>query len=250
MTDANEANSMDANETNSVDANDAHGADRTAVEPIVVDGVTKRYGSVLALDDVDLEVAPNAVHCLLGPNGSGKTTLFALLLGLTRPTEGTVDRAGATLGCGFQDATFYPDLTVAENLRTFGEVAGANDAWREQVVDELELDRVLDRAAGDLSGGWGKRLDLALAVLARPDYVVLDEPLDDLDDVVRRRVLDFFESYREEGGALLVATHRVGAFEGLADHVTVLDGGEVVLDAPVATLDEPLKSAYLDSIDF
>ena len=222
---------------------------RTATDPIVVDGVTKRYGSIVALNDVDLRVAPNTVHCLLGPNGSGKTTLFDVVLGLTRPTAGTVDRGDATIGCGFQTATYYPDLTVAENLRTFAGMSdGADAAWRERVTEELGLDTVRDRAAGDLSGGWGKRLDLALAVLEDPDYVILDEPLDDLDDVVRRRVLDFFATYRANGGALLVATHRAASFEGIADHVTVLDGGDVLLDAPVAALDRPLEAAYLAAV--
>lgn len=218
-------------------------------DPIVVDGVTKRYGEIVAIDDVSLRFDPHGVHCLLGPNGSGKTTLFDVLLGLTTPTAGSVDRGDATLGCGFQTATYYPDLTVAENLRTFASMDGGDAAWRERVAEELGLAEVDHRRAGDLSGGWGKRLDLALAVLSRPDYVVLDEPLDDLDDVVRRRVLDFFEAYRDEAGALLVATHRAAAFEGLADRVTVLDRGEVVLDADVADVDRPLATAYLDLID-
>jgi ABC-2 type transport system ATP-binding protein len=219
-------------------------------DPLVVDGVTKRYGRVLALDGVSLQVDPGTIHCLLGPNGSGKTTLFDVVLGLTRPTSGTVDRGEATVGCGFQTATYYPDLTVGENVRTFAGVDGTVDAaWRELVLAELALDRVEDRTAGDLSGGWGKRLDLALAVLAQPEYVVLDEPLDDLDDVVRERVLAFLETYRAEVGGILVATHRATAFEGLADHVTVLHDGAVHLDAPTAALDAPLAAAYRDCID-
>lgn len=219
-------------------------------DPLVVDGVSKRYGDVLALDGVSLRVDPGTIHCLLGPNGSGKTTLFDVVLGLTRPTSGTVDRGDGTVGCGFQDPTFYPDLTVAENLATFaGLTDGADATWRERVVEELGLSRVAERSAGALSGGWRKRLDLALAVLGRPAYVVLDEPLDDLDDVVRRRVLDFLATYRSEGGAVLVATHRAAAFEGLADHVTVLRDGEVRLDSPTDALDRPLAAAYLDRID-
>jgi len=218
-----------------------------AIDPLVVDGVSKRYGDVVALEDVSIQVDPGTIHCLLGPNGSGKTTLFDVVLGLTSPTSGTIDRGGGTIGCGFQTATYYPDLTVDENLETFARMtAGVDPSWRERVTEELGLDTVADRTAGNLSGGWGKRLDLALAVLARPAYVVLDEPLDDLDDVVRKRVLSFFESYRADGGSLLVATHRAGAFEGLADHVTILDRGEVVLDVPTAALETPLQSAYLD----
>lgn len=216
---------------------------------LVVDGVTKRYGKVIALDDVSLRVEPGTIHCLLGPNGSGKTTLFHVVLGLTRPTSGTVDRGDATIGCGFQTATYYPDLTVAENLRTFAGVVGDVDPdWRERVLEELALDRVRDRTAGDLSGGWGKRLDLALAVLSKPDYVVLDEPLDDLDDVVRQRVLEFFGTYRAEAGAILVATHRAAAFDGLADHLTVLDTGDVVFDAPTDALEGSIERAYLDRV--
>lgn len=216
-------------------------------EPIRFRGVTKRYGDVTALDDVDLTVHPGEFHCLVGPNGSGKTTLFELLLGLVRPTAGTVDVPAAAVGCSFQTPTFYPGLTVDENLSTFAGLADCpGHDWRTTVAETFDLDRVEARFAGDLSGGWKKKLDLALAFLGRPACVVLDEPLDDLDEVSRNHLLRFLNDYRTDERTVVVSTHRVVAFEDVADRVTVLDEGEVVLDAPVDALDSPLEDACLD----
>ncbi|MFB6309496.1 MAG: ATP-binding cassette domain-containing protein [Haloarculaceae archaeon] len=218
-----------------------------SAEPITFRGVTKRYGDVTALDAVDLEIRPDEIHCLVGPNGSGKTTLFDLLLGLTRPTAGRVERSGATLGCSFQTPTFYPDLTVRENLTVFARLTHApDDGWRETVTEEFRLDRVAGRLAGTLSGGWQKKLDLALAFLERPAYAVLDEPLDDLDDISKRRLRAFLDDYRDVGG-VLVATHHVGAFEPILDRLTVIDDGTILYDGPVE--EGTAHERYLDLVE-
>ncbi len=208
--------------------------------------VTKRYGEATALSGVSLSVEPGTVHCLVGPNGAGKSTLFDLVLGLTAPTDGEV-RVEGTVGAAFQTPTFYPGLTVDENLRVFGDVAGGVDErWLATLRDRLELADATRRRAGDLSGGFARKLDLALAFVKRPDLAVLDEPLGDLDDLTGRRLLDFLGDYRDDGGGLLVATHRVDAFEGLADRLTVLDGGAVVFDGPTAAVDGSIERRYLD----
>lgn len=200
--------------------------------------VEKTYGDVTALAGVDLSVRPGTIHALVGPNGSGKTTLFRIALGLTRPSSGTVDAPADGIGPGFQRANFYRDLTVAENLDVFAALTGADDeAWREEVLDTLRLDRVLDRRAGDLSGGFGKKLDLALALLNRSPVVCLDEPMGDLDDVSKAKLLDLLAAYRDDGHAVVVSTHHLAAFEAVIDHLTVLHDGDVVLDADPTTLD-------------
>jgi ABC-2 type transport system ATP-binding protein len=193
---------------------------------------------VTALSGVDLSVTPGTIHALVGPNGSGKTTLFRVALGLTRPSSGTVDTPAEGIGPGFQRANFYRDLTVAENLDVFAALTGADDdAWRETVCSTLRLDRVRDRRAGDLSGGFGKKLDLALALLDRPPVVCLDEPMGDLDDVSKAKLLDLLADYRDEGHAVVVSTHHLAEFEAVIDHLTVLHDGTVLIDEAWAAID-------------
>ena len=219
---------------------------------LVLDGVTKRYGNVVAVRNVSLTVGDGEFHCLLGPNGSGKTTIFRLLLGLTRPSSGTVRHEDAVVGCGFQTPNFYPGLTVAENLEVFGSLVGlADPEWRDTVVDGLRLGRALERRAGDLSGGFARKLDLALALLKRPDVLLLDEPLGALDDVSRVRLLEFLADYASEDHAVLVSTHQVGRFDPHLDRVTVMHDGEVILDDPPEAVRGGAAStqeAYVDTV--
>jgi ABC-type multidrug transport system ATPase subunit len=215
---------------------------------ITFDDVVKRYGDVVALDGIDLSIETDRCHCLLGANGSGKTTLLSILLGLTRPGEGTVRRPEGTVGCSFQTPTFYPDLTVGENLDVFASMAPPpSEEWRTDLTALLELDRVAHRPAGDLSGGWQKKLDLCLAFLKRPTFAVLDEPLDDLDDRSKRRFRDFLASYSDDDHGLLIATHHVEAFEDSLDRLTVLDRGRIRYDGPID--DGPAaKDRYLELV--
>ncbi|MFT4922136.1 MAG: ABC-2 type transport system ATP-binding protein [Haloarculaceae archaeon] len=218
-----------------------------------LDAVRKEYGSVVAVDGVSLEIGEGQFHCLIGPNGSGKTTIFRLLLGLTRPTSGTVTVPDETIGCGFQRPNFYPGLTVRENIDVFASLVGApDDQWRERLVSQLRLARALDRPAADLSGGFARKLDLALALLKRPSYLLLDEPLGALDDVTTERLLSFLAEYVASDATILVSTHQVADFEQYLDRVTVVDDGEVILDRDPGTLDlgsrDSLQEYYVEMV--
>lgn len=202
-------------------------------EPIRFRGVEKRYGSVTALADVDLTVEPGEFHCVVGPNGSGKTTLFALALGLVGPTSGTVERPAGGVGGSFQRPTFYPDLTAGENLRVWGMMAGADPAWRESLVDRLDLGRVDHRLAGDLSRGWQRRLEIALGLLKQPTYALMDEPLSGLDAPAKRHLRSYLADYVGPERSVVVATHTVDAFDPVVDRLTVLDRGRVQYHGPV-----------------
>lgn len=220
---------------------------------LALEAVSRLYGDVLAVDDVSLSVGDSQLHCLLGPNGSGKTTLFRLLVGLDRPSSGTVSREADAVGCGFQRPTFYPSLSVAENLAVFADLdGGVESGWRDRLVDELRLRPVLDRPAGDLSGGFARKVDLALALLDRPEVVLLDEPLGALDDVSTARLLSFLATYRDEGNCVVVSTHRATEFEPYLDRVTIVAGGEILLDADAADLDldgaDSLQEFYVDLV--
>ena len=218
---------------------------------IALEGVSKSFGDVVAVDDVDLTVGDGGFHCLLGPNGSGKTTLLRLCVGLARPSAGTIDRSTVRLGCGFQTPNFYPGLTVAENLRVFaGLVDGPGEDWRDTLVDSLGLDRALGRRAGDLSGGFARKLDLALALLKRPSVLLLDEPLGALDDVSKVQLVGFLDHYASTHGAVLVSTHQVTSFADVVDRVTVMHDGAVIKDGPPpeAGTAESLQEYYVDMV--
>lgn len=206
---------------------------------IELKGVTKAYDGTVALDCVDIHVRRGEVHALAGPNGSGKTTLLDIALGRLAPDSGEVVRDGK-VGCAFQEPRVLDDLTVAENISVFGA--------DEELAEKLRLDRVYNRRASALSGGFRKKLDTLLALADEPETVLLDEPLDELDDVSKRRLVEVIREYADEGNAVLVSTHRLGEFDNV-DRLTVLYDGVVVLDAPAEELDGSPQEAYLRAVE-
>jgi ABC-type multidrug transport system ATPase subunit len=222
------------------------------MNPVELDDLEKAYGSVRALKGVSATFEPGTVHAVIGPNGSGKTTLFRILLGLTSPSSGSVSLPDVTLGCGFQQPQFYPGLTVGENLRTFGSLAGAENAWVETLIERCGLGRLENRLAGDLSDGLAKKLDFALAFIDQPDVVVLDEPFADVDDESKPRLLAFLDSYVTGDRLLLVTSHQLSLFREILDAMTVLYRGEVVLDERLENIDDlgerGLTEIYVDLI--
>ena len=199
-----------------------------------VEGVTKHYDGVTALSGVTVDVEVGSFHGLVGPNGSGKTTLFHLLSGLARPTGGRVRRPPVPVGVGFQVPRFYPDLTVRENLSVFRSFAADPPPadWTETLLEALRLDPAAHRKASDLSGGFRTKLDLALAMVKQPTFLLLDEPLTDVDDHSRRRIISFLSTYPGEDRCVVVSTHNVEAFGPAFDRVTVLVDGTVAFDGP------------------
>lgn len=215
---------------------------------IRVRGLEKRYGSLIALEGVDVTFREGRLHCVVGPNGSGKTTLLRTVLGLTRPTAGEVSVPDVPLGCSFQRPSFYPDLTVGENLSTFGSFVGADDEWVAGVTDRLGIEAVEGRMAGDLSGGYARKLDLALALAKEPAFLLLDEPLGDLDAVTKRRLVAFLADYRDAGAGVVVSTHTLDAFESHVDHLTVVADGKVVFDGSAEDVSGDLQPFYVEQV--
>jgi len=218
---------------------------------LAVENVRKTYDAVEALRGVSLAVETGGVHCLAGPNGSGKSTLFRILLGLSPQTEGTVTRpAGNVVGAGFQEPAFYDSLTVDENLDVFGALSGTpGDEWVEHVIDVFELERVRHRRAGELSGGFSKQLDLALALLKRPSYLLLDEPLADLDDLNARSLLSFLADYARDGNAVLISSHRIEEIGHVVERLTVMYEGEIQHDEAYDDGEASIEEIYRETID-
>ncbi|MFB6269723.1 MAG: ATP-binding cassette domain-containing protein [Halobacterium sp.] len=211
-----------------------------------VTDLTKTYGDSVALDGVTVEWG-DGLHCVAGPNGSGKTTLMRVLAGLTRPDSGTVETPDS-LGYAFQSPNVYPDLTVDENLDVFESLTGGRREWRETLVDRLRLGPERDRTAANLSGGFKKKLDLALALLKEPEALILDEPLADLDPATRRRLVSVATEYADDN-CVLACTHNLGAFADDYETLTVLVDGEIRRRQSRGDADSGPAATYEDLLD-
>jgi ABC-2 type transport system ATP-binding protein len=201
-------------------------------------GVTRRFGSVLALDDVSLEVPAGQLVGLLGPNGAGKSTLISLLLGLRRPDSGSVRLFGgdprdpasrALVGCTPQETALPATLKVREVLDF---VAGhfRDPLPTAELLDELGLTQQAGRQTGGLSGGQRRRLSVALALVGRPRLLVLDEPTTGLDVVARHLLWQRVRDFHAGGGTVVVTSHYLEEVEALAQRVVVIASGRVLVD--------------------
>jgi ABC-type multidrug transport system ATPase subunit len=194
-------------------------------------GVSRTFGDHVALAPTSIEARPGDVLALVGPNGAGKSTLLAILAGALRPSEGRVELADPTPEIGWvpQRPAQYGRLSPRENLELFARLerladpAGASARMLELV--ELPDD---DRVAAELSVGNQQRLNLAIALLGRPDVLLLDEPTAALDPPQRRRLWELAAEVRKGGGAVVFVTQNLEEVEHFADLVVVLRDGEIV----------------------
>ncbi len=247
-------------------------------EPILeARGIVKRYGKFTALAGVDLSIAPRTVHSVIGPNGAGKTTLFHVLTGTVPLSAGRILFDGADvsrepdhrrvrrgIARSFQVTSLFPNLTVRENLRiaaqgvdarcalnawTPPEGALAHDATVEPVLERLGLQRFASTAAGALSHGQQRRLEVGMALAARPRAIFLDEPtsgmgIDDLDDMKA-----LIRSLRDEYTVVLIE-HNMGIVMDISDTITVMQQGRVLVEGRPDDIrgDERVRSAYLGNM--
>jgi ABC-type multidrug transport system ATPase subunit len=192
------------------------------------DELTKSYGDVTALDTVSLDIPPSAVTGLIGPNGSGKTTLLELLLGVERPTLGTIEYNGpdAVRRYGYlpQRPTFRPGFTVAETATFYATLV---DDDPDRLLEAVGLGAVADRQVTALSGGMTRLLGIAQALAGDPPVVVLDEPASGLDPAMSERIFEVIESIAAEGRAVLLSSHELPLVERTADHLVVLESGRL-----------------------
>ena len=216
-----------------------------------VRGLCKAYGRQQVLVDVDLDIAAGEICALLGPNGAGKTTCVSIVAGLRRPDSGTVHvggvdavahprRARELLGIAPQELGLYPSATVRENLRVFGAIAGLRRAALSQRIDEvavaLHLTPLLDRQTQVLSGGQKRRVHTAIALVHRPQLLLLDAPTVGADIETRSALLDVVRQLAADGAAVCYTSHYLGEIEALDATVAILEGGQVIARGSVAEL--------------
>ena len=213
-------------------------------------GLTKRFGSILALDRLDLAVPRGSIFGLLGPNGAGKTTTIRILAGLARPTAGSALVAGVPVGLGQpelrrrlgyldQDPRFYSWMKGRELLELVGRLHGLGGAeLRTRVAGMLErtgLAGAAERRIGGYSGGMRQRLGIAQALVHGPELLILDEPVSSLDPEGRRDLLELVAGLRGEA-TVVFSTHVLADVERICDRVAILDRGRRVTEGPLEEL--------------
>jgi ABC-2 type transport system ATP-binding protein len=214
---------------------------------IVVNDLTKDFGSFRAVDHISFQVPRGQIFGFLGPNGSGKTTTIRMLLGLLRPSDGTArvlgdevtrhaDRIRPRVGYMSQRFSLYNDLTVVENLRFYGRTYGLkNDHLRERIRFALEMADLKGRErelTKNLSGGWRQRLALGAAILHEPELVFLDEPTAGVDPVSRRGFWDLLYEISAAGMTVFVTTHYMDEAEHCEELAFIHNGNIIARGSP------------------
>lgn len=233
-------------------------APRGDVAPIVVDGLSKQFGPVRAVDDLSFTVAPGRVTGFLGPNGAGKSTTLRMLLGLAEPTSGS-----ATFGSfGYRDLpnpqqqvgavlepAFHPGRTGRDHLRVQAATAEARPGWIEELLELVGLTDAAARRVGGYSLGMRQRLALATALLGDPDYLILDEPGNGLDPEGIRWLRGFLKAFAARGRVVLMSSHILNEVEATVDDVVVIGNGRLLRQSPMADLAAERRSVRLRVAD-
>jgi len=224
-------------------------------DPVIAEGLTKRFGNFTALDQVSFRIHPGEIFGWLGPNGAGKTTTIRMLLGLIRPSAGKLSVLGfdpvtqaktmqAHVGYMSQLFTLYNDLTARENIRFYGKVYGLKRtalAQRQQEIIKMAgLEGRENSLTANLSGGWKQRLALGCAIVHNPKVVFLDEPTAGVDPISRREFWGLIYAMAKKGTTVLVTTHYMDEAE-LCQRVGFINQGRLVA---VGTPDE-LKLSHM-----
>jgi ABC-2 type transport system ATP-binding protein len=221
-------------------------------------GLVKRFGNLVAVQGVDLQVRPGTCLGLLGPNGAGKTTTIEILEGLTRPDEGQAEIFGQSwseggrglrqrIGVQLQDTNLPPKLTVLEVLRIFASFYHEPRPVFE-VLELVGLEEKRHDRVGNLSGGQVQRLALGCAVVGDPDLLFLDEPTTGLDPQARRRVWEIVEQFKASGRTVLLTTHYMDEAERLADDLVILDHGRIISEGTPASIIRSLGAENVISV--
>ena len=210
---------------------------------IDVNSLTKRYGKILAVDNLSFRAEPGRVTGFLGPNGAGKTTTLRSLVGLLHPTSGTATILGRryvelpepaqTVGAILEVNAFHPGRSGRNHLRTIARAAGIDEARVDTVLELVDLNAPARRRTKTYSLGMKQRLSLAGALLGDPQVLILDEPANGLDPQGIRWLRDLLRSLADQGRTLLVSSHVLGEMAQLADDVVIIAKGRMIAQSSI-----------------
>ena len=230
------------------------------MQAIQTAALTKRYGKITAVDGLDLNVGQGELFSLLGVNGAGKTTTIKMLTCLTRPTEGDAlvggfsiikepDRVKALIGVSPQETAVAPNLSVKENLELICGIHGFSREKTKSKIEELThqfaLEEVLNRRAGKLSGGWQRRVSIAMALIGEPQILFLDEPTLGLDVIARHELWDAIRGLKGRV-TIILTTHYMEEAEALSDRIGIMKNGRLLA---VGTVEELKHRAGADDFE-
>jgi branched-chain amino acid transport system ATP-binding protein len=234
---------------------------RSAKLELGVEGVTKRFGSLIAVNDCSLRVTSDRIFALIGPNGSGKTTLFNVITGFSYPEAGRVVLDGrnitrrnpaaiAKMGVvrTFQIPRVFPNLTVEENLRVAN--SRVEDGRLRELLDLVSLGEMRGRSAGHLSYGQKKGLDLARALVLRPSLVLLDEPTAGIEPAKIHSIVEQIREIHRQGTGVFIIEHNMPVTMSLVDHIYVLNNGTKIAEGSPSQIqsDERVIDAYFGRV--
>ena len=214
---------------------------------VAIEAVTKRYGDILAVDAVSLSLGGGEVYSLVGANGAGKSTLLRMLVGIAEPDSGRALICGEDLAnrsvtarrhLGYlpEELILYDRLTGLEYLELVAGLKEADPSGISKEVDFFELTRFQQKLVGGYSLGMRKKLGLAAAMLGKAQVIVLDEPLNGLDVEMMRKLRHRIDSERNDGRALIVASHVMSFVERISDRVGVMRAGKMVVEGSPSEL--------------
>jgi len=225
---------------------------------IEIDNLIKKFNKRLVLDRINLKIPVGSFYGIIGLSGSGKTTLLNILVGYWRPTIGRILYNGQNIfkhrtqfkqifGFATQAGSVYPTLTVEENMAYFGRLynmRGSDIKKRTEILlDLVELTGANHILAEELSTGMQRRLDIACALIHNPKILILDEPTEDLDPVLRKELLGLLKKINDMGTTIIMTSHMLNEIETVCDEIAILHNGYIVeADAPMAIKDKYSKN--------
>ena len=213
---------------------------------VEVDSLTKRYGALVAVDDLSFSLKQGTITGFLGPNGAGKTTTLRALLGLTAPTAGKalvfgkpygeLQQPARRIGAVLEATDFHPGRSGRDHLRSLGRAESLPDSRADEVLRLVELTDAARRRVKAYSLGMRQRLGLAAALLGDPELLVLDEPANGLDPEGVRWLRDFLRAFAGEGHTVLISSHVLAEVAQTVDQVVIINRGRLVTEAPLVEL--------------
>ena len=226
------------------------------MEIIKINNVTKNYKNIKALNNISLSINEGELYGLLGVNGAGKTTLLKILSGLTNPTNGdfivdgftnnNMDEIKRIIDISPQESAVAKNLTVLENLKFFQDLYNQKDEnYLKEIIDDLGLNEVISQRAKTLSGGYQRRLSIALGLISKPKILLLDEPTLGLDVIARRELWKIVNKFKGKI-TIILTSHYLEEIEALCDRVAILSKGNLLIEGTIDEIKEKTNESSFE----